>query len=315
MRGGFGGKTLLALTGTWKPSLRQGLDPLYPHVVYVDPFAADAVASIEAAFDGQPIGVVQFELVQGVGGVRAIPPDVVRCLVQMRERHDCLLFIDEVQTGVYRTGPFVRSTQVDVEPDLLTIGKGASDMVFPYALTLHGDAIEERLAARQCDLPATLRSRHDCEMGLRTLLNVLRYAEENRLAETVRARGEQFERILGTMLHSCHSVREVRSFGLLIGIELRTGAAAPRWLSRLRQQLLLLAMLKHPRTPLLLGYCQYEPHVLKLTPPLSITEDEVDRVCETISAVLHMPTCQAAWTGLKPTGLLKTPRNGPRQGR
>lgn len=309
MRGGFGGKTLFALTGTWKTSLRRGIEPLYPHVVYVDPFARDAAAAVEAAFERHPIGVIQCELVQGVGGVRPLPTDVLRCLAKMRDTHDCLLFVDEVQTGVYRTGPFIRSTELDLRPDLLAIGKAASDMMFPYALTLHSDAIEERLAARCCDLPAVLRSRYDYELGMRTLLNVLRHAEERQLPETVRERGELFQRLLGTKLSGCSKVREVRTFGLLIGIELEAGAGLRRWFSRVRQQLVLLAMLKHPRMPLLVGYCQYEPHVLKLTPPLSITEEEVEGVCETISSVLRLPLRKAGWAGLRPlpkTGSLKS---------
>jgi acetylornithine/succinyldiaminopimelate/putrescine aminotransferase len=181
--------------------------------------------------------------------------------------------------------------------------------MFPYALTLHSQAIEERLAARHCDLAAVLRSRYDYELGMRTLLNVLRHAAERQLPETVRERGEQFQRVLGEMLRGCGNVREVRSFGLLIGIELEAGAGFRRWLSRVRQQLVLLAMLKHPRMPLLVGYCQYEPHVLKLTPPLSITEEEVENVCETISSVLRLPLSKAVWAGLRPlpkTGSLKS---------
>ncbi|HWB07632.1 MAG TPA: aminotransferase class III-fold pyridoxal phosphate-dependent enzyme [Pirellulales bacterium] len=300
MRGGFGGKTLFALTGTWKASLRRGIDPLYPHVVYVDPFATDAVTAVEAAFQRYPIGVVQCELIQGVGGVRALPSEVLECLARMRKRHDCLLFVDEVQTGVYRTGEFVRSRQLDLQPDLLTIGKAASDMMFPYSLTLHSEAIEERLAAHHCDLPSILRCRYDYELGLRTLLNVLRYAEQHKLSATVRERGEQFQRVLSARLRGCKNVRDVRSFGLLIGIELAAGAGPRRWLGRVRQQLFLLAMLKHPHMPLLVGYCQYEPHVLKFTPPLSTTEEEVESICETISSVLHLPLARAARSALWP---------------
>jgi acetylornithine/succinyldiaminopimelate/putrescine aminotransferase len=310
MRGGFGGKTLFALTGTWKKSLRQGIDPLYPHVVYVDPFVADAVAAVEAAFECYSIGVAQFELIQGVGGVRALPTEVLECLLRMRERHGCLLFVDEVQTGVYRTGPFIRSTQLGLHPDLLTIGKGASDMMFPYALSLHTAAIENRLAAAGCDLPAALRARYDYEVGLRTMLNVLRYAEDQRLSEAVRARGEQFQRLLNSMLRDCRNVREVRSFGLLIGIELATGTGMRRSLGRLRRQLAPMAMMKHPQTQLLVGYCQYDPHVLKLTPPLSVSPEEVERVCQTIADVLHMPTWKLAKTALLPVSHLSNEHKG-----
>ena len=70
LEGGFAGKTLFALTGTWSPKLRTGLAPLYPHVIFVDPFAPDAVAALEAACEQHPVAVIQFELIQAVGGVR-----------------------------------------------------------------------------------------------------------------------------------------------------------------------------------------------------------------------------------------------------
>ena len=167
LRGGFGGKTLFALTGTWKSTLKTGLTPLYPHVVYVDPFAVDALAAVDAAFRDHPIGVVQLELIQGVGGVRAVPAAVVQRLTELRRKTDCLLFVDEIQTGMFRTGPFVRSNQLGIQPDLLTIGKGTSDMMFPFAVTLYSEAVQERLVERACLLPDAIRARTDMRPAYR----------------------------------------------------------------------------------------------------------------------------------------------------
>jgi acetylornithine/succinyldiaminopimelate/putrescine aminotransferase len=298
LRGGFGGKTLFALTGTWKSSLKSGLTPLYPNVVYVDPFAADATAAIESAFREHSIGVVQLELIQGVGGVRAIPSAVLQCLAEQRRQHDCLLFVDEVQTGMFRTGPFVRSRLLGLQPDLLTIGKGTSDMMFPFALTLFSDAVQQRLAERRCSLPDAIRSRYEYETGLITVLNTLRRADAVNLAAQVGERSELFACVLDEELRDCPLVREVRCFGLLIGIELDADRWPHRWLKKLIYQLYLLAMLRHRPFPLLVGFCQYEPNILKLTPPLSITEDEVRSVCRTISTVLRQPLIRVAASGL-----------------
>ena len=62
------------------------------------------------------------------------------------------LFVDEVQTGMFRTGPFVRSREMGLAPDLLTIGKGTSDMMFPFALTLHSGEVQQRLDQVRCRL-------------------------------------------------------------------------------------------------------------------------------------------------------------------
>lgn len=298
LQGGYGGKTLFALTGTAKPSLKSGLDPLYSNVSYLDPFAADAEFELEAAFDRYPIGVVQLELVQGVGGVRAIPQPVLKKLKGLTKRFDALLLVDEVQTGMYRTGPFVRSKEIGIEPDLLTIGKGTSDMMFPFALTLYSDVVERKLAARSCSLPTSCERRYGYEIGYRTVLSTLRRAEVENLERRVRARGELLARLLSTELKTCRNVREVRCFGLLIGIDLDVDRVPYRWLKKHSSQLFLFAMLHHRGFPLVVGFCQYEPNVLKLTPPLSISDSEIRSVCDTIAAVLRSSSLRLAWIGL-----------------
>ncbi len=298
LRGGFGGKTLFALTGTWKSSLKAGLPLLYPNVVYVDPFAADAVTALEAAFRDYPIGIVQVELIQGVGGVRAVPPEVLQSLAELRQTSGCLLFVDEIQTGMCRTGPFIRSQAAGVQPDLVTIGKGTSDMMFPFAMTLYSSAIKQRLDERDCTLPEILRERFEYETGVQTVVATVRRADEDNLAEQVRERSELFARLLSEQLADCPLVRDVRCYGLLIGIELDAKRRPHRWLKKLVSQLYLLAMLDHPRFPLLVGFCQYDPNVLKLTPPLSITDEEIQSVCTTISEVLRRPLSRVATSGL-----------------
>jgi acetylornithine/succinyldiaminopimelate/putrescine aminotransferase len=289
-RGGFGGKTLLALTGTANPAYKRRIDPLYPHVLYVDPFEANAIENVEVALNENPVGVVQVELIQAVGGVRALPAKLLRHLKEAKRRWEYLLFVDEVQTGMYRTGPFVRSREHGLEPDLLTVGKGTSDMMFPFSVTLYSDQVRRKLAAAKIDLPEAIRSRFDYEFGYKTLLNVLDRVEAANLPERVRRCGTLFEPILTGGLRECPSVRDVRVFGLLLGIELDTRHWLRRWLGKRSGPLYVLDLLRHPSFPLFAGYCQYEPHVLKLTPPLSITDDEVRQTCETLIDVLRRPS-------------------------
>ena len=157
LKSGFGGKTLFALTGTWNASYKEHIDPLYADVVYIDPFAADAVAEIDAALAAHPVAVVQAELIQGVGGVRRVPEAVIRHLASSREKHGYLLLIDEVQTGMYRTGPFTLSRTLGLNPDLLVVGKAVSDMMFPFALMLYSARVQAKLDQAGSDLPAVIR--------------------------------------------------------------------------------------------------------------------------------------------------------------
>ena len=142
------------------------------------------------------MAVVQVELIQAVGGVRPVPEDLLRLLEARRREHGYLLLVDEVQTGMYRTGPFTRSGALGLSPDLLVLGKGTSDMMFPFALTLYSAAVREKFARVAPDLPAAIRRRYGYEYGYRTVLNVLRRAEELRLAERAHESGALFARLL-----------------------------------------------------------------------------------------------------------------------
>jgi acetylornithine/succinyldiaminopimelate/putrescine aminotransferase len=289
-KGGFGGKTLLALTGTAKAGYKEHLDPLYEHVLYIDPFAPTALADLEAALTKYPVAVVQLELIQAVGGVRPVPPRLVEYLAGNRRRFGYLLFIDEVQTGMYRTGPFVLSRKLGVTPDLLTVGKGTSDMMVPFALTLYSDTVREQLAATCPGLPAAVRERQAYDWGYKTVLNVLDQAAAQRLPERVAEASALFEALLTDGLASCRAVRAVRVHGLLIAIELNANGLARRLLKKGMTWAYLAALLRDPSFPLFAGFCQYEPTVLKLTPPLTITPDEVQRVCATLVSVLRSPS-------------------------
>jgi acetylornithine/succinyldiaminopimelate/putrescine aminotransferase len=287
--GGFGGKTLLALTGTARSTYKRHIEPLYPHVVYVDPFQDHVLEDLEAALRAYPIGVVQLELVQGVGGVRALPQQVVHYLQKNRERWGYLLLVDEVQTGMYRTGPLLRSQALGLEPDLLTMGKGVSDMMVPFSATLYNDRVWQLLQARGSSLPDFLRQRYGYELGYKTLINVLEQAQKAGLSMHVHECGKLFERLLRNGLASCKAVREIRVFGLLLAIELDIRSWPRRWFRKQAGSVYVLNLLEHHPFPVFVGFCQYEPHILKITPPLSIRREEVHAVCETLIAVLKRP--------------------------
>jgi acetylornithine/succinyldiaminopimelate/putrescine aminotransferase len=289
LKGGFGGKTLLALTGTAREAYKRHIGSLYEKVIYIDPFAENAIDALDHALQNYPIGIVQMELIQGVGGVRPIPLSVIRYLADRRVDRNYLLFVDEVQTGMYRTGPFSLCEKLGLAPDLMTIGKGASDMMFPFAATLYSSAVEARLEASGSDLAQSLRQRCEYEFGYKTLLNTLKRAEKVGLSAKVTESGNYFAKLLTERLSSCTVVRDVRVFGLLIAIELDTNNWIDRFLKGKAASLYIYNLLQHPTFPVFMGFCQYEPNVLKFTPPLSITRNEIEQVCDTIADSLSTP--------------------------
>jgi 4-aminobutyrate aminotransferase-like enzyme len=95
--------------------------------------------------------------------------------------------------------------------------------------------------------------------------------------------------LLGDGLAGCRAVREVRVFGLLWGIELDSARWPRRWFRKRLFWFYLFNMLRHRQFPVLVGFCQYEPNVLKITPPLNTTEAELRQMCATIVEVLRQP--------------------------
>ncbi|MGE3803575.1 MAG: aminotransferase class III-fold pyridoxal phosphate-dependent enzyme [Gemmataceae bacterium] len=289
LKGGFGGKTLFALTGTANPYYKTQLEPLYDNVVYVDPFATDAIDNLRAALDKYPVGIVQLELIQGVGGVRAVPEQVVRFLAAEREQRGYLLFVDEVQTAMFRTGPFCRARALGIVPDLMSIGKGVSDMMFPFSATLYAQAVAERLAQVAPGLIEDRRRRHDYEVGYKTLINAIDRALELDLEGRVARTSKRLGELLST---KGSAARDVRVYGMLIAIELDVRGWPKRWFRKQVHALYILNLLLQREFPLFLGFCQYEPHVLKLTPPLTTTDDEIERLGKAIARTLNKPFWQ-----------------------
>jgi 4-aminobutyrate aminotransferase-like enzyme len=255
----------------------------------VDPFAADAEAQIEAVLERHAVAVVQVELIQAVGGVRRVPERVIRFLEKLRPHWGYLLLVDEVQTGMYRTGPFTVSGALGLSPDFLLLGKGTSDMMFPFSLVLYSAAVQDKLDAAGSNLPATLRQRYSYEFGYRTVGNVLCQAEGMELSTRVAAAGALFRQLLADGLAGCKIVREVRVYGLLIGIELDARRWPQHLFGKRLSSLYLYGMLRHARYPVLVGFCQYEPNVLKITPALTVSPAEIRQVCATIVDVLKQP--------------------------
>ena len=93
-------------------------------------------------------------------------------------------------------------------------------------------------------------------------------------------------------------VRDIRCYGLLIGIELNCQSSLIQRSGLNAAQLYLLQMMNHADCPVLMGFCQYEPHILKFTPPLTVTEDEVTAVSRTIADTLRASTARMLFTAL-----------------
>ena len=123
LHGSFHGRTLGALSATGQPAKQAPFEPLLPGVRFAEP---NDVTSLHAAVDDE-IGCILLEPVLGEGGVRPLAPDFVAAARALADEAGALLVLDEVQTGVGRTGTFFCFEQLGVRPDGVTLAKGLAN--------------------------------------------------------------------------------------------------------------------------------------------------------------------------------------------
>lgn len=258
---GFHGRTMGALSATWEPHYREPFEPLVPNVRHV---RYNDLASMERAINENTAAVI-IELVQGEGGVHVASDEYVQGLAQLCRERGALLIVDEVQTGFGRTGRMFACEHYNLQPDILCLAKSIAGGI-PMGVVCLGQRVIES--------GRILKGVHGSTFGGNPLacaaaLTTLDILEREELPARAAALGDYaLER-----LRSLNSplIREVRGRGLLIGIELK-GRVQPYLEALLERGVLVL---------------QAGPNVLRLLPPLVITQEQLDSAIDAIADVLH----------------------------
>ena len=257
---GFHGRTMGALSTTWEPHYREPFAPLVPgvsHIRYNDLAAADAAINEGTA-------AVIIELVQGEGGVHVAGEEYVHGLAALCRERGALLIVDEVQTGFGRTGRLFACQHYDLQPDILCLAKSLAGGVPMGAICLGLRVIESGRVARGVHGSSFGGNPLACAAALATL-DIL---EREALPERAAALGEYALERLGALRTPL--IREVRGRGLLLGIEL--SRRVQPYLEALRER----GVLALPAGP----------NVIRLLPPLVISEEQLERALDVVEEVL-----------------------------
>lgn len=216
MEQSFHGRTLATLSATGNRKVQAGFEPLVTGFVRVPYGDAEAVAKLAEQTN---IAAVLVEPVQGEGGVNIPPPDYLPQLRALCDRKDWLLMLDEVQTGIGRTGAWFAFQHSGIRPDVMTLAKGLGSGVPIGACLAAGPAA--RLFTPGKHGSTFGGGPLACTAALTTLevmaeQSLLHYATE--LGAFIRA--DLAQRLAGQT-----GVREIRGLGLMIGIELERPCA------------------------------------------------------------------------------------------
>jgi acetylornithine aminotransferase len=257
LEGGFHGRTLGSLSVTGQPSKREGFGPLVPGVSFAQP---NDVESLEAALaPSGDVALVLLEPVLGEGGVVPLEQGFATAAAEIAAEVGALLCVDEVQAGVGRTGMFLASEQLDLEPELVTLAKGLGNGL-PIGALLVADGVAQGFSPG--DHGSTFGGN---PVACAAACAVVEAIDDDLLAN-VRARGEE----LASGLASLPGVTGVRGRGLLLGATLDR-PVSPVVDSCREHGLLVLSA---------------GPDVLRLTPPLVLGPAEVDEALGVLRDVL-----------------------------
>ena len=258
MEGSFHGRTMATLSATGKPEVRAGFSPLLPGFQYIPYNDVSALEQVEAG-RGQVVAVM-LEAVQGEGGVVIPDPGYLQTLRGICDRNGWLLILDEVQTGLCRTGAWFAYQHEGIRPDVVTLAKSLGNGL-PIGACLASGTAAGMLQ------PGS----HGSTFGGNPLASAAALAvTEIMSAGNLAERAAEFGRIMldrfRTELADLDEVVEIRGKGLMIGIELSRDCAG--LVDQALEQRLLINVTAGK--------------VVRLLPPLIISEEELHHIVDTV---------------------------------
>ena len=255
---GYHGHTGFALSAGGRASFRDPFEPLMPEFVQV-PFGE--LGALAGVVDERTAAVL-LEPIQGEGGIVVPPPGYLAAVRAACDRAGALLILDEIQTGLGRTGRWWASEHEGVVPDVMTIAKSLGGSLVPISAAVFTDELREFLIPNPFIHLSTFGG---SDVACAVALEVLAVIEEDGLVEHAAAMGMRlFAGLDEIAAERPDVITEVRGRGLMAGIQYAEDSFGPRMSYHLG------------RHGVLAIYSGNEPSVMRLMPALVIEEDEID---------------------------------------
>jgi ornithine--oxo-acid transaminase len=262
-RNNFHGRTITIVGFSTDPGSREGFGPFTPGFKIVPFGDADA---LEKAITPHTVGFL-VEPIQGEAGVIIPPEGYLREAKRLCEQHNVVLILDEIQTGLGRTGKLLAEKHEGIEADLTLVGKALSGGFYPVSAVLSNKEVMDVL--RPGEHGSTFGGNPLACAIARTALRVL---VEEGMIENAANLGRYFIDALRSLKDP--KIKEVRGKGLMIGIEFPPEVGGARQYS---EKLMAEGMLCK----------ETHDHIIRIAPPLVITRDDIDWALEKIAKVLR----------------------------
>jgi ornithine--oxo-acid transaminase len=297
----FHGLTTGALSLMNDAFWREGFGPLLPDTFGV-PYGD--IAALQAALATKNYAAFIVEPLQAEGGIHVPSPAYLRQAQEACRRTGTLLVLDEVQTGMYRTGTFLAAHHFNVQPDIVVLAKALSGGLMPVSAVLMTNKIYDAVYSSLRRAIVHTSTFSENSLSMRAGLATLDVLEREELGPRAFRLGEEFRAKLRRELAGFDMVKEVRGMGLLNGIEF----VPPRKLAfralyeafhkihpAMFGQIVVMRMFREKG--ILTQICGNNFMVLKAAPPLIVTSEQLDEFVEAIGSVVEMAeTSPAFWT-------------------
>lgn len=256
----FHGRTFGAMTATGQDKIQAGFGELVPGFLYADYNDLDSVKQLIS----NQTAAIMLELVQGEGGVIPAKPDFVKDLANLCQAEGILLIVDEVQTGIGRTGSLYAFEQYDIEPDMITLAKGLANGL-PVGAMLGKTKLGSAFG------PGSHGSTFGGnQVAMASSAEVLRILLAPHFLDSVKEKATYLKQLLEQELMGVSGVKAIRGMGLMLGIEIEGELKKVVETAREKGLIILTA----------------GQQVVRLLPPLTIDKTDCDQAVQILKVTL-----------------------------
>jgi ornithine--oxo-acid transaminase len=259
----FHGRTTTIISASTDASARNDFGPFMPGFEIIQ---YDNIAAIEKALTNPHVCALWIEPIQGEAGVYLPQDGYLKAAEQLCRKYNVLLMIDEIQTGIARTGKMLASDHENVRPDLLILGKALSGGVLPVSCVLADNDI--MLLIKPGEHGSTFGGN---PLAAAVCMEALQVIKDEKLADNAHKLGEVFRQRLNNIMEKTELITLVRGKGLLTAIVINDSAESETAWN------LCLDFAKN-------GLLAKPTHgnIIRLAPPLVITEEQIHECCDII---------------------------------
>jgi ornithine--oxo-acid transaminase len=263
----FHGRTTTIISASTDASSQNGFGPFMPGFEIVD---YDNVLVLEKALKNPNVCALWIEPIQGEAGVYVPAEGYLKSAENLCRQHNVLLMMDEIQTGIARTGKMLASDYEDVRPDLLILGKALSGGVLPISLVMADDEI--MLVIKPGEHGSTFGGN---PLAAAVVVAALQVVKDEKLAESSYHLGKIFRERMQNLISKTNLVKLVRGKGLLNAIIINDSQESETAWN------ICLKFAEH-------GLLAKPTHgnIIRLAPPLVITEEQIHECCDIIDRVI-----------------------------